>query len=88
MATTKTAIEKETILSHKEDQQEQLSMKKFRDKPSLSPVAVKEAILIKEWLRFHRVFPAELSYKQQIEKIKSAIQKVIDRYFCPWLDDR
>ncbi len=57
------------------------SMKAFRENTSLSPVAVKEAILIKDWLRFNQVIHEDLSSLEQIKTIKKAVGDLIRFYF-------
>ncbi len=57
------------------------SMKDFRENTSLSPVAVKEAILIKDWLRFNKVIQENLSFSEQIKTINKAIGDLIRSYF-------
>jgi len=59
------------------------SMKEYRDDPSMSPVAIKEAMLIKYWLKHNGVLDQKLSRDQQIEAIEQAIDGLIKTYFFP-----
>lgn len=60
-----------------------ISMKEYRDDPSMSPVAIKEATLIKYWLKHNRVLDQQLPRDQQIEAIEQAIDGLIKMYFFP-----
>lgn len=76
---------RESILLHSKKSCDPLSMKAFRENPSLSPVAIKEAILIKKWLKHRNVLQEEFTHAEQIEKIDLAIKDVISSHFAPWL---
>ena len=62
-------------------------MQQFRRNTSLSPVASKEAILIKEWIDFHDVTLGKefvfISRSVQIKLIEDAIVDLIKCYFSP-----
>lgn len=60
-----------------------LSMQKFRKPPHPSPVAAKEAILIKTWLQHRHILQDNLAYTVQKEKIVKAIEDLIDAYLSP-----
>lgn len=59
------------------------SMKYLRINPALSPVALKEAIIIKEWLKHHQILTPESVYNKQISKIQYAINDLLYYYFFP-----
>lgn len=62
------------------------SMKHFRENTSLSPVAVKEAILINEWLKYQDITPGiefNIFSSDQIKLIEFAIGVLINCYFFP-----
>ncbi len=74
--------QREAVLSDAKTDRDQFSMRKMRENPSLSPVAVKEAILIKEWLKHNKFILADASYQEQIRKIQDAVGSLIgDRFF-------
>lgn len=60
-----------------------LSMQKFRTPPHPSPVAAKEAILIKTWLQHRDILQDNLAYTVQKEKIVKAIEELIYAYLPP-----
>lgn len=63
------------------------SMSKFRNTPALSPVAVKEAIIIKQWLQHSSgILDAKLTYEQQMRKIDAAINDL--GVFCFYPEKR
>lgn len=59
------------------------SMKELRKNPSLSPVALKEAIIIKEWLKQHKILCPNILYNKQIDNIRYAINDLLYYYFFP-----
>lgn len=60
-----------------------LSLKEFRDLPSLSPVALKEAILIKMWLTFSKVIGSHMVYEEAVARIQAAIEDLEQYYLYP-----
>ena len=80
--------EREKILLHAQDNRNSLSMKAFRETPALSPVANKEAILIKRWLACNDVVDPNARYDDQVENIWQAIQDLFTHYFVPWSTPR
>ncbi len=72
--------QRERILFHAREQHAPLSMREFRDNPALSPVAVKEASIIKTWLA-NRI---DLSnpYDEQLNRITQAVKDLFAHYFC------
>lgn len=60
------------------------SMKSYRNGKKFSPVANKEAILIKEWLVRNKLITKEITYDEQLANIKKAIENLITEYFAPW----
>lgn len=80
-----TYTEREKILLHKKNSRNPLSMKAFRDQPSLSPVALKEAALIKIWLEENDAVSRELVYREQLASIGRAMDDLIAYYLSPWL---
>lgn len=77
--------ERERILFYKKQNRDSQSMKAFRKNPSLSPVATKEAILIKEWLKYRAVIVEDINYSAQIGSIERSITNLITCYFTPWV---
>lgn len=75
-----TYSQRERIVLHKKETRDSLSMKEFRDNPSLSPVALKEAVLIKAWLDFNKLLSKEKSHEIQKVDIKKSIKNLIDQY--------
>ena len=64
------------------------SMKSFRKEPGLSPVAIKEAILIKEWLKYNQVIQERISHSEQRQRIERAIEGLFQYYFyCLFQED-
>jgi len=51
---------------------------------SLSPVATKEAIVIKEWLTSNEVILENNTFSLQKIRIKQALDDLIHHYFFPW----
>lgn len=76
--------EREKILLCNKMNRSQQSMKIFRENTSLSPVATKEAILIKEWLERNGVTLSNIGYSLQIDLIKCALEDLVSYYFSPW----
>lgn len=65
-----------------------MSMKPLRSNPSLSPVGAKEAILIKQWLKFNNHILLDEKYKQ-IDIIKTEIEKLFRfEYFKGQLEEQ
>jgi hypothetical protein len=64
------------------------SMKKYREDSSKSPVAVKEAIMIKQWLKHNNLISRSIAYEDQIINIKEAITKLLEECLIyNWGDD-
>ena len=61
------------------------SMCAWRNRPELSPVAIKEAILIKVWLKYSGVLDTKLTYEEQRKRIDHAMRDLQIFYFSPWL---
>ena len=80
-----TYTQRESILVHKKEKRTSLSMKKFRENLSLSPVAIKEAILIKTWLESNKALLKDAESSVQIERITRAIGDLTTYYFSPWV---
>ncbi|KAF3362697.1 hypothetical protein PHSC3_000684 [Chlamydiales bacterium STE3] len=76
---------REEILLHKKQYFSSFSMKTFRKDLNLSPVAVKEAVLIKRWLDSNIALSKESERSLQVATIKLAICDLVDFYFSPWL---
>lgn len=79
--------EREKILLHNKQNQDSYSMKGVRRNTSLSPVASKEAILIKKWIDYYDVTLKEEDCIPRIVRIKlieEAVIKLIGCYFSPW----
>lgn len=74
---------RETVLTYRNRKGHSKSMKKFRVDPSLSPVAIKEATLIKYWLKHAGVIRENLSHDEQVQAIEQAIDGLIKKYFFP-----
>jgi hypothetical protein len=62
------------------------SMKDWRNNLSLSPVGLKEVMLIKEWLKSAKVLDSKLDHETQLSKIRSAIKDLCTFYFSPWVN--
>lgn len=77
---------RENILVHKKTNATPLSMKPFRTNTSLSPIATKEAILIKMWLEHNQAVLETGSHAQQVKAIKDAIEDLVSYYYSPWLN--
>lgn len=77
-----TYSEREKILLHKKEYSDSLSMKKYRDNPSLSPVAIKEAALIKYWLSYNNVILG-IDHAPQKVAIQHAVKDLMTYYFGP-----
>lgn len=73
-----TYVAREKLLTNRNE----LNMRHYRKNIALSPVAVKEAILIKKWLIANQVV-IETNDGEQLERIRIAIKKLIDNYFFP-----
>ena len=61
------------------------SMSAWRNNPELSPVAIKEAILIKVWLKYSDVLDSKFTYEEQRKCIDHAMRDLRTFYFSPWL---
>lgn len=59
------------------------SMSYLRTNPSLSPVAIKEVIIIKAWLEHARVLDNLFSYEEQCQEIRNAIIDLEIATFSP-----
>jgi hypothetical protein len=59
---------------------ENTSMKEYRANPAKSPVANKEATIIKQWLRFKQVIEKDRRYEKQLGKISKAITGLLLEY--------
>lgn len=78
--------EREKILLHKKQNQDSYSMKEIRRNPSRSPVASKEAILIKKWIDYYDVTLKEevcIPRDARIKLIEEAIMGLMTCYFSP-----
>lgn len=74
------------IVRHDEELPSQCSMKRYRltssnDSGTWSPVALKEAVLIKQWLQANDIIELGTSFDQQIQKIENEIIALIERAF-------
>ncbi len=72
---------RESILLQRKKERDPVSMKAFRKSPHHSPVAIKEAILIKEWLKCNQVIDPERGYEEQKKAIKDAIHDIYWKIF-------
>lgn len=72
---------REQILLFRSDEETSLSMKNFRKDPSLSPVALKEAILITQWLHQNGVISKDTPHDEQAQKIIDAVYELMCGYF-------
>jgi len=72
---------REEILDHANNNAASMSMKQFRQANSPSPVATKEAVLIKYWLRFRQVTQNITDSAAQEKTIIRAIEELIRFYF-------
>lgn len=77
-----TYSEREKILLYKKKNCDSCSMKAFRENPSLSPVATKEAVLIKYWLSCNKLLLGTDHTTQKVA-IKKAVRDLIMRHFSP-----
>lgn len=79
---------REEIIVHGKRNTRPLSMKDFRKKDSPSPVGAKEAMIIKDWLKFNAVIVDDKSCEVNLIKISSSIRELMDFYFAPWLEKK
>lgn len=77
---------REIVLLHEEFEEDQMSMRGFREYPPFSPVAAKEATLIKYWLKVMNVLDRKLSRDEQVQAIEEAIDRLIEDNFFPQED--
>lgn len=75
---------RERILLHRKENREPKSTQEFRENPNLSPVAVKEAMLIRKWLRVNQVFTGEKRFETQLEEIQKSVEDILCCYLCHW----
>lgn len=74
---------REKIILHAMENRSPLSMKEFREAPTLSPVANKEAMLIKTWLACNDVVAPNGDYDEQVDRVERAIRDLFTHYFVP-----
>ncbi len=73
-----TYASRETIIS-----QNKSSMKEFRVANTPSPVASKEAIVIKEWLKFKNVPEEDMEREDALQRIGELIDELVAHYTAP-----
>ncbi|MCB1116061.1 MAG: hypothetical protein KDK71_06285 [Chlamydiia bacterium] len=76
-----TYSEREKIISHQKSSPSSMSMKDLREEPSKSPVANKEAVLIKFWLKSNNVLEKHLANSDQKKAIERAITDIFHYFF-------